>query len=73
MYCSASLFLKERTLHSFGMNTSVDKHVRQIVRNFGNPIPYLKNSNSSVAGEDPEGVNRLFSRCKKRYFVSETV
>jgi hypothetical protein len=35
MYCSASLFLKERTLRSFGMNTSVDKHVRQIVRNFG--------------------------------------
>jgi hypothetical protein len=37
------------------------------------PIPYLKNSNSSVAGEDPEGVNRLFSRCEKRYFVSEAV
>ena len=37
------------------------------------PIPYLKNSNSSVAGEDPEGVNRLFSRCEKRYFVSEMV
>ncbi len=35
------------------------------------PIPYLKNSNSSVAGEDPEGANRLFSRCEKRYFVSE--
>jgi len=63
---SASLFLKEQTLHSSGMNTSVDKHVRQIVRNF-------KNSNSSVAGEDPEGANRLFSRCEKRYFVSETV
>ena len=37
------------------------------------PIPYLKNSNSSVAGEDPEGVNYLFSRCEKRYFVSEMV
>jgi len=35
VYCSASLFLKERTLHSFGMNTSMDKHVRQIVCNFG--------------------------------------
>jgi len=35
MYCSASLFLKERTLRSFGINTSVDKHVHQIVRNFG--------------------------------------
>jgi len=34
MHCSASLFLKERTLRSFGMNTSVDKHVRQIVSNF---------------------------------------
>jgi hypothetical protein len=35
MYCSASLFLKERTLRSFGINTFVDKHVRKIVRNFG--------------------------------------
>jgi hypothetical protein len=35
MYCSASLFLKERTLRSFGMNTSVYLHVRWIVRNFG--------------------------------------
>ena len=35
MYCSASLCLKEQTLHSFGMNTSVYKHVRKIVRSFG--------------------------------------
>ncbi len=26
-----------------------------------------------IAGEDPEGANLLFSRCEKRYFVSETV
>jgi hypothetical protein len=37
------------------------------------PIPYLENSNSSVAGEDPEGANRLFLCCEKRYFVSEMV
>jgi len=37
------------------------------------PIPYLKNSNSSVAGGDPEGANRLFTHCEKRYFVSEMV
>ncbi len=37
------------------------------------PIPYLENSNSSVAGEDPEGANCLFSHCEKRYFLSETV
>jgi len=36
-------------------------------------IPYLKNSNSSVAREDPEGANHFFSHCEKRYFVSETV
>ena len=35
MYCSASLFLNKRTLCSFGMNTSVYKHVHQIIRNFG--------------------------------------
>ena len=35
MYCPASLFLKKRKMHSFGMNTSVYKHVRKIVRNFG--------------------------------------
>ena len=29
--------------------------------------------NSSVAGEDPEGANRLFSRCEKIYFVYETI
>ncbi len=32
-----------------------------------------QNSNLSVAGEDPEGANCLFSRCEKRYFVSEMV
>jgi hypothetical protein len=37
------------------------------------PIPYLENSNLSSAGEDPEGVNCLFSHCVKRYFVSETI
>jgi len=37
------------------------------------PIPYLENSNSSVAGEDPEGVNCLFSCFEKKYFVSGTV
>jgi hypothetical protein len=35
MYCSASLFLNKQTLCSFGMNTSVYKHVCQIVWNFG--------------------------------------
>ncbi len=37
MCCSASLFLilNKRTLRSFGTNTSVYKHVPQIVRNFG--------------------------------------
>jgi hypothetical protein len=35
MYCSASLFLNKRTLYSFGMYTSVYKHVHQIIRNFG--------------------------------------
>ena len=35
MYCSASLFLKERMFRSFGMNTSVYKHLRQIVHSFG--------------------------------------
>jgi len=35
MYCSASLFLKKRKLHSSGMNTSVYKHIRKIVQNFG--------------------------------------
>jgi hypothetical protein len=69
MYCSASLFLKKWKLHSFGMNTSCTEDWTK----FWVPIPYLKNSNSSVAGEDPEGVNFLFSRCEKRYFVSETV
>ena len=34
------------------------------------PIPYLKNSNSSIAREDPEAVNCLFSRCEKRYEFS---
>ena len=48
-------------------------HVRQIERNYGVPIPYLENSNSSIAGEDSEGANCLFSRCKKRYFVAEMV
>ena len=36
-------------------------------------IPYLKNSNSSIAREDPEGANHFFSHCEKRSFVSETV
>ena len=35
MYCLASLFLKKWTLHSFGINTSMYKHVRQIVQNLG--------------------------------------
>jgi len=35
MYCLASIFLKKWKLHSFGMNTSVCKHVRKIERNFG--------------------------------------
>ena len=30
MYCLASLFLNKRTLRSFGINTSVYKHVRKI-------------------------------------------
>jgi len=34
MYCLASLFLNKWTLHFFGMNTSVYKHVRQIAQNF---------------------------------------
>ena len=29
------------------------------------PIPFLENSNSSVAEADPEGVNLLFSRCER--------
>jgi hypothetical protein len=36
-------------------------------------IPYLENSNLSVAGEDAEGASHLFSHCEKRYFVSEMV
>ena len=31
MYCLASLFVQKWTLHSFGMNSSEYKHVRQIV------------------------------------------
>ena len=31
----ASLFPNKRTLHSFGMKTSVHSHERQIGRNFG--------------------------------------
>ena len=42
MYCSASLFLKEWTLRSFGMNTSVDKDVRQTVHNVGYLLPISK-------------------------------
>ena len=34
MYCLASLFLNRRTLRSFGMNTSIYKHERQILLNF---------------------------------------
>ena len=67
MYCSASLFPNNRTLRSFGMNTSSDR------TKFWVPIPFLENSNSSVAEEDPEGVNLLFSCFEKKYFVSETV
>jgi hypothetical protein len=59
-------------MHSFGMNNSVYKHVRKIEKNWVR-IPYLENSNLSVAGEDPEGVNCLFSCCEIRYFVSEMV
>jgi hypothetical protein len=35
VYCSASLFLKKWKMYSFGMNTSVYKHVRKILLNFG--------------------------------------
>ena len=72
MDSSASLFLNERTLRSFGMNTSVYTCTSDSAK-FWVSIPYLENSNSSIAGKDPEGVNRRFSRCEKRYFVSETV
>ncbi len=73
MYCLASLFLNEQTLRSFGMNTSVYKHVLQVVQNLGYWFLISKNSNSSVTGEDPDSVKCLFSRWEKRYFVSEMV
>jgi hypothetical protein len=60
-------------MHSFGMNTSVYKHVRKIVQNFGYKFLISKIQKKNVAGEDPEGENRLFSCCEKRYFLSETV
>ena len=75
MYCLASLYPKKRKMHSFGMNTSVYKHVRQIVWNFG----YRFLISKILICPLPERIqkvriaNSLFSCCEKRYFVSETI
>jgi hypothetical protein len=72
MFSSASLFLNERTLRSFGMNTSVSTCTSDSAK-FWVSIPYLENSNSSVAGEDPQKVRIVVSHvvrdtsCLRRY------
>ena len=65
MYFSASLFLKKWKLHSFGMNTSVYKHVHKIVQNFGYRF-HISKILICPFPEKIQNVQIIFSRIARR-------